>query len=123
MSSLTVLRAAGGVVAPLPVEVSSLLDCRDSVTWGWLVCPPMCVMRTLHCVTGASYSMKPARLLGLVALSGMMLVLLLIAIAARMSLPMFALGLSRCALLAIVDLVANLSGVVRLLRTYQASGT
>ena len=44
-------RAAGGVVAPLPVDVSLLLVCSDSVTWEWLhgmlpetrgAYPPLC---------------------------------------------------------------------------------
>ena len=29
-------RAAGGVIAPLPADVSSLLACCDSVAWEWL---------------------------------------------------------------------------------------
>ena len=33
-------RAAGGVVAPLPAGVASLLVCRDNVTWEWLHCLP-----------------------------------------------------------------------------------
>ena len=33
-------RAAEGVVAPLPVDVASLLVCRDNVTWEWLHCLP-----------------------------------------------------------------------------------
>ena len=36
-------KAAGGVVAPLPVDVARLLICRDNVTWEWLHClPPEC---------------------------------------------------------------------------------
>ena len=79
-----------------------------------MVRPPMCVVPVLLCVTGISFSTKFARLLSLAALLRVMLVMLLKALAARMSLLVLALGLSMCSLLAIVVLVASLLRVGRL---------
>ena len=79
-----------------------------------MVCPPMCVVPTLHCMTGASFSKKFARPLSHAALLRATIVVLMKALAARMPLPVSALALSMCALLVIVTLVASLLRVGRL---------
>ena len=55
-------RAAGGVVAPLPVEVSRLLDCRDSVTWEWLHDVPPDVRGAYHPLLDGCYVFDEVRL-------------------------------------------------------------
>ena len=58
-------RSVGGVVAPLPLDVSRLLVCCDSVTWEWTH-----VVLTHRCVTGLSFSLRLVRALSLAVLLG-----------------------------------------------------